>query len=83
MTWVITKREGATQTERWEVPAELDQHDIKEVLRRLVSRDISEEDIIHSSLPLTSSKRYALLDIPDDPDVMRLGTNPFYTATRE
>jgi len=79
-TWKLTKYEGAIETSHWELPAELNEAQVEEIVRRLVCCNLTEEEVINSSLPADSSKKYVLLDRNEDPTVIHIGKNPFYIA---
>lgn len=64
-SWIVTKYEGAVETGRWELPEVLDEAQVEEIVRRLVCRDLSEDEILNSSLPADSAKKYVLLDRND------------------
>jgi hypothetical protein len=81
--WILVKHEGTIEAERWELPGRLDETQVVEIVRRLVCRSLSEDDIINSSLPEDDIKRYILLDRNDDPAVIHMGENPYYVATFE
>ena len=78
--WKLTKYEGAIETSTWELPADLDETQVEEVVRRLVCRSLSEDEVINSSLPDGDSKKYVLLDRNEDPAVIHMGKNPYYIA---
>ncbi|KQQ69844.1 hypothetical protein ASF70_21885 [Rhizobium sp. Leaf321] len=79
-TWKLTKYEGAIETSQWELPAELNEAQVEEIVRRLVCCNLTEEEVINSSLPADSAKKYVLLDRNEDPTVIHIGKNPFYIA---
>jgi hypothetical protein len=78
--WKLTKFESAIETGTWELPAELDEAQVEEIVRRLVCRSLSEDEVINSSLPDGNSKKYVLLDRNEDPAVIHMGKNPYYIA---
>ncbi len=78
--WVLTKHEGSIETTHWELPGEMQEQEVEEVVRRLVCRNLSEEQIISSSFSPSDPKRYILLDKVEDLAVIQMGDNPFFTA---
>jgi hypothetical protein len=81
--WILVKHEGSIEADRWELPGDLEESQVEEIIRRLVFRTLSEDDIISSSLPEGDTKRYILLDRNDDPAVIHMGENPYYVARLE
>jgi len=79
--WVLVKHEGSLEADRWELPGHLEEYQVEEIVRRLVCRTLSEDDIVNSSLPEGDVKRYILLDRNEDPSVIHMGENPFFVAT--
>lgn len=81
--WILIKHEGNLEDARWELPGHLEEHQVQEIVRRLVCRSLSDDEIVSSSLPQGDSKRYVLLDRNDDPNIIHMGENPYFVATLE
>ncbi|EHS52618.1 hypothetical protein PDO_1378 [Rhizobium sp. PDO1-076] len=87
--WTLVKNEGSIEVCQWELPGELTEPQVEEIVRRMVCKVLSDDEIIISSLPLGDPKRYILLDRNEDPGLIRMGENPsihmgenpFYVAT--
>lgn len=78
--WVLTKHEGSIEAAQWELPGEMEEAQVEEIVRRMVCRTLSEDEIINSSLSPSDPKRYVLLDKIEDPTIIQMGENPFYIA---
>lgn len=78
--WILAKHEGSIETAQWELPGEMQEVEVEEVVRRLVCRNLSEDQIISSSLFPGDPKRYNLLDKVEDPTIIQMGENPFFVA---
>ncbi len=78
--WILAKHEGTIETEQWELPGQLPEAEVEEIVRRLVCRSLSEDEIIRSSLPSDDLKKYILLDRNEDPAIIHMGENPYYIA---
>lgn len=78
--WNLVKHEGSIEATEWRLPGDMTEPEVVEIVRRLVCRSLSEDEIINSSLPESDSKRYILLDQNGDPNVIHMGENPFYVA---
>jgi len=78
--WIVTKHEGGLEADEWELPGELREAEVEEIVRRLVCRSLSEDEIIHASLPEDHSGRYVLLDRSDEPTMIQIGRNPYFIA---
>lgn len=78
--WILAKHEGSIETAQWELPGEMQEAEVEEIVRRLVCRNLDEDQIISSSLSQDDAKRYVLLDRVEDPTIIQMGENPFYIA---
>lgn len=81
--WALTKFESSIEVSQWELPGHMTEPQVEEVVRRLVCRHLSEDDIISSSLFSDDPKRYILLDRVEDPTIIQMGTNPYFIARLE
>jgi hypothetical protein len=81
--WALTKFESSIELSHWELPGHMTEPQVEEVVRRLVCRHLSEDDIISSSLFSDDPKRYILLDRVEDPTIIQMGTNPYFIARLE
>lgn len=80
MKWVLVKHEGTIEDAQWELPGHLLEHQVEEIVKRLVCRTLTEDEIINSSLPEDDAARYILLDRNEDAAIINIGRNPFYIA---
>jgi hypothetical protein len=76
--WTLTKHEGAIEVSSWELPGELSEQQVEDIVRRLVCRSLSDDEIINSSVD--GPHRYVLRDRNDDPKVIHMGEKPYFIA---
>ena len=83
-SWKIEGREGAELFWEQELPGSLGEKRIIELLQRLASRHLTEDEIVSCSLPQKSSCYRPLLEPQIDAKgrgPICVGGNPFYFAT--
>jgi hypothetical protein len=81
--WTLVKYEASIEVSRWELPGDMTEPQVEEIVRRLVCRHLTEDDIVSSSLATDDPKRYILLDRVEDPTIIQMGTNPYFIARLE
>lgn len=81
--WTLIRHSGTIEDAHWELPGDLEEPVVEEIVRRLVCRSLSEDDIIGSSLAQGDMKRYIPLDRNSDPNVIHMGESPYYVARFE
>lgn len=81
--WVIRKFESLKLLDEWRLPGNISHREMEELLKRLASRHLTDEEVIYSSLRSNSRDKIDLLErIGNDPEI-QVGQNPYYVASRE
>ncbi|MGH0003510.1 hypothetical protein ACQU0X_25830 [Pseudovibrio ascidiaceicola] len=81
--WIISKYDSLELLQEWRIPGNISAGQIEELLKRLASRDLTEMEVINSSLRKNSRDRINLLDRKGTGPEMHVGENPYYLAHRE
>jgi hypothetical protein len=80
-TWWIAKIDSETEVDRWSLPGYYSQSEVEKIILRLVCTNLTEQEIIHSSLRKNDKKRINFLDYSPGSGVY--GENPYYTLRFE
>ena len=81
--WSIFQNDSLKSTLVGHLPGTMGERQVAEILQRLVSRDLTAEDVIQSSLPLSARSRRPHLDRMGGGYPLCYGDNPSYTASKE
>ena len=84
LKWCIRGYDGLEEFYNCKIPyTHISEKQLKEVLKRLVARHLTEQEIITSSLNKRVKSKTQLLEIQEDSKNGHLmcGSNPYYTAT--
>lgn len=82
LQWKITEWSGTEKRGEWSVPGALSDSEIESLLTRLVSRNLSIEEVISASLRRNFRQRTSHLDRVGRGEPISFGYNPQYTAER-
>jgi len=80
--WLLEKFDGQTPVEQKEVPAVLSDREVEEMLRRLVCKDLDNDEIIDSSLRPGMKNYRTLLEKVGSGVPLSFGQNPHWTARK-
>lgn len=80
--WQITRWDSDSKAHEWKLPSNLSESEVQTILQRLVCQNLSDAEIIGSSLRRGSPGRLTLLDRIGTGSPLTVGENPHYTALR-
>lgn len=78
--WRIQKFDGADRVWEKHLPGDLTESEVSIAMQRLVCRNLSEEEILDSSLQKNSERYRCLLERIGQPPPLHFGETPSYTA---
>ena len=80
--WCIQGFDGVEEIYKCEIPHHyFSGNQVKEVLKRLASRYLTEDEIISSSLNRHAKSKPQFLSIQGEGGKLMCGSNPYFTAT--
>lgn len=82
MVWLIEGWNGTDQILECSIPGDMSESEVLEILKRLVARHLTSEEIVDSSLRRGRQNRLQLLDRIGSGLPIQVGENPYFIARR-